>query len=62
MLTAMLLSYMNDCEKPSRKCKHGACLRLIDRSDTMTGRLMSFHWRQVTWSWLKLMLTGGRGK
>ena len=36
--------------------------RLGDRSDTMTGRIMQFHWRQVTWAWLKLMPTRGRGK
>ena len=62
MSTAMLPSYVNDCEKPSRKCKCSPCLMLRDRSDTMTGRLMPFHWRKVTWSWLELMPTGGRGK
>ena len=59
---ATLLSYVNDCKKPSRKHKCSPHLRLRDRSDTITGRLMPFHWRQVTWSWLKLMPTGGRGK
>ena len=43
MLIATLLSYVNDCEKPSRKCKCSPRLRLRDRSNTMTGRLMPFH-------------------
>ena len=59
---AMLPSYVNNCKKPSRKCKHSPYLRLRDRSDIMTGRLMSFHWRQVIWSWLKQLPTRGRGK
>ena len=58
----LLSSYVNNCNKPSRKHKHSPHLRLRDRSDTMTGGLMPFHWRKVTWSWLKLMPTGGRGK
>ena len=62
MSTATLPSNMNDCEKPSRKPKCSQHLRLRDRSNTMTGRLMPFHWRQVTWSWLKLISTRGRGK
>ena len=62
MLTTMLLSYVNYCDKPPRKCKHSPCLRLKDRSGTMTERLMPFHWKQVTWPWLKLMPTRGVGK
>ena len=34
MLITMLLSYVNDCEKPSRKCKHSPHLWLRDRSNT----------------------------
>ena len=60
--TATLLGYVNNCKKPSRKHKHSPHLRLRDRSDTMTRRLMPFHWRQMTLSWLKLTPTGGRGK
>ena len=58
MLIASLLSYVNDCEKPSKKCKCSPHLRLRDKSNTMRGRLMAFHWRQVIWSWLKLMPKG----
>ena len=32
--------------------------RWKDRSSTMIGKLMPFHWNQVTWSWLKPMPTG----
>ena len=60
--TAMLLSYMNDCKKPSRKCKSSPLLRLRDRSSAMTERLMPFHLSQATWSWLKLIPTRGRRK
>ena len=59
---AMLLSYVNDCEKPSRKHKCSPHLRLRNRSDTMTGKLIPFHLRQMAWSWLELMPTRGRGK
>ena len=62
MLIVMSPSYVNGCEKPSSKQKHSPHQRLKDRSDTMTERLMPFHWRQVTWSWLKLTPTRGRGK
>ena len=58
----MLLSYMNNCKKPSRKHKCSPCLRLGDKSNTMTERLMLYCLSQVTWSWLKLMSTRGRGK
>ena len=61
MPTTTLPSYVNDCKKPLRKCKSSSLLRLRDRSDTMTERLMPFCWNQVTWSWLKLMPTRGRG-
>ena len=36
--------------------------RWRDKSSTMIGRLMPFHWNQVTWSWLRLIPTGGGGK
>ena len=62
MSTAILPSYVNDYKKPSRKHKCSPHLMLKDRSNTMTGRLMPFYWRQVTWSWWRLMLTRGRGK
>ena len=62
MLTTKLLHYVNDCEKPSRNSEHSPHLRLRDRSSTMTERLMPFHWKQATLSWLKLMPTRGRGK
>ena len=32
--------------------------RWRDRSGTVIEKLMPFHWNQVTWSWLKPMLTG----
>ena len=60
MSIATLLSYVNDCKKPLGKQKCSPHQRLRDRSDTMTGRLMPFHWRQVTWSWLRLVPTGKR--
>ena len=59
ILTNTLLSYMNDCEKPSRKHKQGPHLRLRDRSGTMTERLMPFFQKQATWSWLSLTPTRG---
>ena len=31
-------------------------------SGTMIGKLMPFHWNQITWSWLKLMPIGGGEK
>ena len=37
MSTAMLLGYVNDCEKPSRKHKHGPYMRVRGRSVTMIG-------------------------
>ena len=61
MLITTLLSYVNDCEKPSRKHKHSPHQKLRERSDTMIERLMPFHWNQAIWSWLKLMPTKGRG-
>ena len=33
---AMLLSYVNDCKKPSKKCMCSPCQRLRDRSNTIT--------------------------
>ena len=49
VLTSTLLSYMDGCGKPSRKCKCSPYQRLKDRSTTMIERLMPFHWNQVTW-------------
>ena len=61
-LTTMLLSYVNSCGKPLKRLKCSPHQRLRDRSGTMMGKLMPFHWNHVTWSWLKLMPTGGGGK
>ena len=61
MLITTLLRNVNDCKKPSRKQKCSQHQRLRDRSDTTIEWLMLFHWNQVTWSWLKPILTkGGR--
>ena len=54
-----LLTYMSNCEKPSKKCKHSPHLMLKGRSDTMITRPMPFHLNQVTWSWWKPMPTKG---
>ena len=62
MSNTTLLSYMNGCEMPWRKHKCSLHLRLRDRSNTLTGGIIPFNWRQVTWSWLKMTPTGGRGK
>ena len=51
------------CERLGRPLKRLKCTphqRLRDRSSIMIGKLTPFHWSQVTWSWLKLMPTGGR--
>ena len=59
----MLLSYVNGCGKPLKRLKCSPCQRQRDRSSTMIGKLMPFHWNQVTWSWLKLTcLQRGGGK
>ena len=60
MLTTMLLSYVNDSGKPLRRLKCSPHQRQGDRRGTMLGKLMPFHWNQVTWSWLKLTHTGGK--
>ena len=60
MLITMSLSYMNDCVKPSRRLKCSPCQRQRDRSSIVIGKLMPFHWHQVTWSSLKPMPTRGR--
>ena len=62
MLVTMLLSYVNGCGKPLKRLKCSPCQRQRDRSSTMMGKLMPFHWNHVTWSWLKPMPTGGGGK
>ena len=62
MLISTLLSYMNDCGKPLKRLKCSPCQRQRDRSGTTVKKLRLFHWSQVTWSWLKLMPTGGGGK
>ena len=48
----MLLSYVNDCVKPSRKCRSSPHQRPRNRSDsdTMIERLIPFHWNPATWS------------
>ena len=48
--------------KPLKKLKWSPCKRQRDRSGTMIGKLMPFHWNLVTWSWLKLTPTRGGGK
>ena len=62
MLTTTLSSYMNSCSKPLKRLKCSPCQIKRDRSDIMIRKLMPFHWNQVTWSWIKLMPTGGGGK
>ena len=62
MLITMLVSYMYGCGKLLKRLKCSPHQRWRDRSGTMIGKLMPFHWNQVTWSWLKLMPTGGGGK
>ena len=62
MLITTLLTYMNNCDNPSKKHKHSPHQMLRDRSNTMIERLMPFHWKEVTWSWLKPMPTKGRRK
>ena len=59
VLITLLLTYMSDCTKSSRKHKHSPHLRLKDRGITMIIRPMPFHWNQVTWSWQKPMPTKG---
>ena len=59
MSTPMLLIYMSNCTRPSRKCKHSLHLRMKGRGNTMIIKLMPFHWNLVTWSWLKLTPTNG---
>ena len=44
VLNTLLLSYVNNCEKPSRKHKSSPLLRLRDRSNTTTERLMPYCW------------------
>ena len=55
----MLLTYVSNCIKPSRRHKHSPHLRLKGRGNTMIIKLMPFHWSQTTLSWLKLMPTKG---
>ena len=62
MLTTTLPSYVKSCGKLLKRLKCSPCQRLRDRSSTMIEKLMPFHWNQVTWPWLKLTPTGGRGK
>ena len=59
MLTTTLPSCMKDCGRPLKRLKCSPHQRQRDRSGTMIGKLMPFHWSQVTWSWLKPMPTGG---
>ena len=59
MLITMLLTYMSNCIKPSRRCKCSPHLRLKGRGDSRIIKLMPFHWSQGTWSWPKLMPTKG---
>ena len=62
VLITMLPSYVNDCEKPLKRLRCSPHQRWRDRSRTTMGRLMLFHWNQVTWSWLKPTPTVGGGK
>ena len=52
-------SYVNDFRRLLKRLKCSPCQRCRDRSSTMIGKIMPFHWSQVTWSWLKPMPTGG---
>ena len=47
VLTILLMSYVNDCKNPLKKCKSSPLLRLRDRSDTVTERLMLYYWSQA---------------
>ena len=62
VLTTTLLSYVNGYGKPLERLKCIPHQRWRDRRGTMIGKLMPFHWNQVTWSWLKPMPTGGEEK
>ena len=62
VLAITLPSYVNDCGKPLKRLKCSPQQRWWDRSGTLIGKLIPFHWSQVTWSWLKPMPTGGGGK
>ena len=59
MLTTMPMSCLKDCGRPSKRLKCRQCQRQRDGSGTTVGKIMPFHWSQVTWSWLKPMPTGG---
>ena len=59
MSITLLLTYVSDHMKPSRRCKCSPPLRLKGRGDTMIVKLIPFHWSQVTWSWPKSMATKG---
>ena len=48
MLIVTLQSYVDDCKKPSVKHRYSPYLRFRDKSDTMTGSIMPFHWIQLT--------------
>ena len=62
-LTTTLASYVNSCGKPLKRFMCSPFQRQRDRSNTLIGKLMPFHWNQMTWSWLKPMPTrGGGGK
>ena len=57
--TNVLPSYVNGCRKPLKRFRCSPHQGMKDRRGSMIEKLMSFHWIQVTWSWLKLMPTGG---
>ena len=59
MSITILVTYVSNCMKPSRKCKCSPHLRLKGRGNTMIAQLMLFHWNQATWCWLKPMPTKG---
>ena len=58
MLITILPSYVNDYGKPLKRLKCSPYQRQRDRSGTTMGKLMPFHWNQVTLSWLKPMPMG----
>ena len=62
MMTTTLLSYVNSCGKPLKRIKCSTHQRQRDRGGTTIGKVMPFHWNQVTWSQLKLTPTGWGGK
>ena len=62
MFIATLPSYVNDCEKPSRKCNHSPHLRLRDRSNTITGSANAISLETGDWALAKAWWLWGQRK